>query len=785
MHDLDALQVSSLLVALLRKVQAWCYASIQVEMRFNLCFGTGNVFKPTMSGSMSQAGQMAKGTEAEDEETGAAMAFVKKWHQPSGPLHIREHQKRGEDPTRLPPSDAALTIAPTSSKQQQNGELQLPPRRHIANWLWPPPHLLSRLADPYDVLPHATVSAEISKREKDIQDNEIKPSEGTSSSSTPATSRLMNATSSTAGRATSTSARSSPRMAKVPLPHTESSSAQAAAAELSLTNGQGHASYGIGALPVLHPTMRLRFEYDPLLPAPPAPSKQAARNAAPSASTHIQAGYAASSRPSTPARTSSPRPSATHASVRVRDKTLVATSDQQRISGLSAPPTPGSSRPQTPVKQTNLRAGDASVPPKPHAATSPSPNTISEPWAPATNSLSASRASSPRQRASKSSGEVEDGKPGVDAVAPFAAGSKDTLLRSAPSQKEPGDATMGLVGLGLDSGQVASTHESDFTVARAQAASQNPRASDMDTSKTLRSGASNQVMTPHADDDPISKDVFGPISSGQSGRAAPDTYHERSALPEVRSPSGAHATLHPDRLRTNTVEMHSEGRPYDELPREEPIASGVDADSQFNAENATPRPGRMGYFADRACESGSEAGSANHREAQAARHQEEQKSGAPFVVGDEHSASFGQPNFKDSLARQPEIEEGRMSIADNAHRRAQGGDVGPATPNAREVHSLERDRRSVEEHQRLEGPVLREEDHRDGIAQQDENGGDAAGEEAEVEGTEQAEQVEEEEEEEEEEEDEDEEERYSEEEEEEEEDSGSDRALEALDLEGW
>ncbi|PWN41424.1 hypothetical protein IE81DRAFT_330931 [Ceraceosorus guamensis] len=472
-HDLDALQVSSLLVALLRKVQAWSHASIQLEMRFNLCFGTGNVFKPNLSNTASQAGQSAKGTELEDDDSSVAMAFVKKWHQSAGPLQTRDPQSKSEARHALFADDLARPSAAdgasaASTSKLQNGQLQLAPRRHIPDWVWPAPHPLSRLADPYDVLPFAAF-AEVSKRDSQAvgREKDAKSSDGSSTASknAPSVGNLSGRQSkrsstliegapdqaqypfaSNLTASTSVSARSSPRLVKAALPSAHGAAAHTPDTESVSSSSSGTAHIGVGSLPVLHPTLRLSFEVDPTLPAPPSSSKHAQKAEQP---VHPQPG-ALSSRPATPARTSSPRPSGSSAVVRSRERTMLPPlSDQNRTLAFSAPTTPGPSRPQTPVRHANgsgsgnARSADASFQGK--ASSSPSISAAADLLRSANTSIGPSRATSPGRSASKLGDDARA------AVEGDLADSKMETRSPAGGERNVGSCRVGLVWLGCKS----------------------------------------------------------------------------------------------------------------------------------------------------------------------------------------------------------------------------------------------------------------------------------------------------------------------------------------------
>lgn len=165
-HCLDGQSVSTLLVAVLRKVQAWSMKAIRDEMIRTL---------------------------GHDEEIiSYQMSFVEKIGKPDG--------------------------------------IRLPPRRFLPDWTWQSPSPLHRLRNPYDVI----VSREKSAEKLNLQDGFIKKDS------------LVNGS------------------------HKRQVSTDGASSIASSNAGSTTQQYGIGKLPVQHPTLKLTFDPDHDLPPPPS-----------------------------------------------------------------------------------------------------------------------------------------------------------------------------------------------------------------------------------------------------------------------------------------------------------------------------------------------------------------------------------------------------------------------------------------------------------------------------------------------------------------------------------
>ncbi|PWN35506.1 uncharacterized protein FA14DRAFT_154920 [Meira miltonrushii] len=165
-HCLDGQSVSTLLVAVLRKVQAWSMKAIRDEMIRTL---------------------------GHDEEIiSYQTSFVEKIGKPDG--------------------------------------IRLPPRRFLPDWTWQSPSPLHRLRNPYDVI----VSREKSTDKLNLQDGFVKKDSLTNGS------------------------------------HKRQASTDGASSVASSNAGSFTQQYGVGRLPVQHPTLKLTFDADPDLPPPPS-----------------------------------------------------------------------------------------------------------------------------------------------------------------------------------------------------------------------------------------------------------------------------------------------------------------------------------------------------------------------------------------------------------------------------------------------------------------------------------------------------------------------------------
>ena len=165
-HCLDGQSVSTLLVAVLRKVQAWSMSAIQDEMVRTL---------------------------GHDEEIiNYQLSFVEKIGKPDG--------------------------------------IRLPPRRFLPEWTWQSPSPLHRLKNPYDVI----ITRDKSNDKLNLQEGFIKKDS------------LANGS------------------------HKRQVSTDGASSVSSSNAGSNAQQYGVGRLPVQHPTLKLTFDSDPDLPPPPS-----------------------------------------------------------------------------------------------------------------------------------------------------------------------------------------------------------------------------------------------------------------------------------------------------------------------------------------------------------------------------------------------------------------------------------------------------------------------------------------------------------------------------------
>lgn len=191
-HCLDGVEVTSTLVACMRKVQAWSTPAILAEL--------GRALRDSNSSEWTQVPSHLS-------------SFLNKFGQPDG--------------------------------------IRLPPRNHLPSWLWPAPNPLSILANPY---------------------------------AWAGSSSLVNGSALNASAPIASS-----------IPDASMSRSPSTLPDSHLTNGITHHPRRDGQLPILHPTLKLHFEFDPDLPSKPSPILASTTSSAATASSTSQ-------RPMTPSR---------------------------------------------------------------------------------------------------------------------------------------------------------------------------------------------------------------------------------------------------------------------------------------------------------------------------------------------------------------------------------------------------------------------------------------------------------------------------------------------------